>query len=85
MSIVRGMSQNTPQSRIRLRSTALSTLSRELDISRDEIARRLGVSSATAYRNDAGRNEPSPKFIAALIIFSGKTFDDLFEIVEAAA
>lgn len=75
------MHQITPPARIKLRASALSTLSRELDASRDEIARRVGVSSATAYRLDAGRNEPSPKFIAALITFSGKTFDDLFEIV----
>lgn len=78
------MKQTTAPARIKLRATALSTLSRELGISRDEIARRLGVSTATAYRLDAGRNEPSPKFIAALIIFSGKSFDDLFEIKAAA-
>lgn len=79
------MKEITPPARIKLRATALSTLSRDLGISRDEIARRLGVSTATAYRLDAGRNEPSPKFIAALMIFTGKDFGDLFEIVEAAA
>lgn len=52
-----------------------------LDISRDELARRLSVSTATAYRIDDGRVDPSPKFIAALIRETGKTFEALFEIV----
>lgn len=54
-------------------------------ISRDELARRMGVSSATPYRVQAGRNQPGPKFIAALMDVTGKSFDDLFEIVKDAA
>lgn len=45
----------------------------------------MGVATATAYRIDAGRTEPSPKFIAALITLTGQTFEELFEIVEDAA
>ena len=51
-------------------------------ISRDELARRMGVSTATPYRVQSGRTQPGPKFIARLMHVTGKAFDDLFEIVE---
>lgn len=54
------------------------------DISRDELARRVGVNRATAYRIEAGQVDPSPKFIAGLMVVTGKKFEQLFEIVEAA-
>lgn len=54
-------------------------------ISRDELAKRVGVDRATAYRIDAGMVTPSPKFIAGLITITGKPFEALFEIVEDAA
>lgn len=54
-------------------------------ISRNELARRMGVDSATPYRVQSGRTQPGPKFIAALIDVTGKSFDDLFEIVKDAA
>lgn len=52
-----------------------------LDISRDELARRVGVSRATAYRIDEGHVDPSPKFIAGLIIATGASFEALFQIL----
>lgn len=67
--------------RIRIRAGALYDLLKREDISRNELARRLGVSNATAYRIDEGKVDPSPRFIASLISVSGKTFEDLFEIV----
>lgn len=54
-------------------------------ISRDELSRRMQVSTMTAYRIDAGKTEPSPRFIAALMDISGKKFEDLFDIVKDAA
>ena len=51
---------------------------------RNEAARRIGVSPATAYRIELEQVDPSPKFIAGLIIATGRTFEDLFEIQEAA-
>lgn len=54
------------------------------DIARDELARRVGVDRATAYRVETGMVDPSPKFIAGLMSVTGKKFEDLFDI-EAAA
>lgn len=71
--------------RIIPRSSAISDYCKAEDISRNEAARRIGVSVATAYRIDEGMVEPSPKFIAGLIIATGKSFDELFEIVEDEA
>jgi transcriptional regulator with XRE-family HTH domain len=55
------------------------------NISRDELARRIGVDRATAYRVDEGKAAPSPKFIAGLMIATGKRFEDLFDIIDEAA
>jgi transcriptional regulator with XRE-family HTH domain len=68
--------------RIRLRPDVLRDICEiEGDISRDELARRMKVSSTTAYRVERGLTEPSPRFIAALMHFTGFDFEDLFEIV----
>ena len=64
---------------------ALVGVMKTLDVSRDELARRMGVSAATAYRIDNGRTEPSPAFIAALINVSGQSFEDLFDIIDDSA
>lgn len=69
--------------RIRPKPNAIYGVMKELDVSRDELARRMGVATATAYRIDAGRVEPSPAFIAGLMHVSGKRFEDLFDIVGA--
>jgi transcriptional regulator with XRE-family HTH domain len=71
--------------KIRLREGVIYAITKERDISRDELARRLGVASTTAWRIDSGGVEPSPRFIASLMTFSGQKFEDLFEIVELAA
>lgn len=71
--------------RISPKPQALTTACKSLGCSRDELARRMGVATATAYRIDAGRTEPSPKFIAALITLTGQPFEELFEILEDAA
>lgn len=54
-------------------------------ISRDELARRIGVDRATAYRVDEGKADPSPKFIAGLMLATGKRFEDLFDIIDEVA
>lgn len=71
--------------KLAMKDGALDECLTELGISRDELARRMGVSSATPYRVQKGRNEPGPKFIAALMDVTEKPFDALFEIVEGAA
>lgn len=71
--------------RIALKPQAISGYCKAEGISRDELARRMGVSTMTAYRLDAGQNEPSPKFIAAFMDITGKRFEDLFEIVGESA
>jgi transcriptional regulator with XRE-family HTH domain len=67
--------------RIRIQPDAIHGICKQLDISREELARRLGVSSSATFRVDSGRVTPSPKFIAALMTVSGKPFEDLFEVV----
>ena len=77
--------QKTIQRQIRLREGVLYAHCQELGISRDELARRMEVSSATAYRVHSGDVEPSPKFIAAFMHVTGKKFEDLFQVVEVQA
>ena len=71
--------------RITPKPGALRDYMRAEDIARDELARRIGVDRATAYRVETGQVDPSPKFIAGLMSVTGKRFEDLFEIVKAAA
>lgn len=67
--------------RIVLRAGSLHAVCKRLDISRDELARRMGVSTAAAYRVDDGRSDPSPKFIASLMSVAEQPFEELFDIV----
>lgn len=71
--------------RITPRPGALYRFCKDHDISRDELARRMKVSTATAYRVDAGKTDPSPQFIASLMDVTGLPFEDLFEIVREGA
>jgi len=73
------------QRQIRLKSGVMFAHCERLGISRDELARRMEVSSTTAYRVHSGDVEPSPKFIASFMHVTGEKFEDLFEIVEQAA
>lgn len=90
MHILRGMS-HPPSSvsdsglRIAPKPGAIAAYCESQGISRDEMSRRMGVSTVTAYRVDVGRGDPSPAFIAKLIDLTGLGFDDLFVIVGSAA
>lgn len=82
------MSSTTTAPRIRLREGRLYELMQQLDCTREELARRLGISSSSAFRIDAGRANPSTKFIAAVMALTGQPFEASFEVVaddEAAA
>lgn len=70
---------------IEVREGALYDVCKEQDISRAELSRRMGVDTGTAYRVEAGKVLPSAKFIAALLIASGKPFEDLFEVAGKVA
>lgn len=70
---------------IKLKPGVIYEHCKELNISRDELSRRMRVASTTTYRVEKGDVEPSPKFIAALMHATGKTFEELFEIVGAPA
>lgn len=71
--------------RITLKAGVLYGYCKAQDISRDELSRRMKVSTVTAYRVDSGKSDPSPQFIAALMGVTGQPFEELFEIVEVAA
>lgn len=67
--------------RILPKPNAITTACKDLGISRDELARRMKVSTVTAYRVHDGRVDPSPKFVAGLMIVTGRRFESLFDIV----
>ena len=70
--------------KIRIRPDAIPQALADHNISRDELARRMGVSSSTALRVQQGITEPSPKFIAALIVSTGRPFEELFVLTAPA-
>lgn len=70
--------QGTP--RVRLRDGALYGLRKQAGISRDEWARRVGLSSSAAWRLESGHASPSAETIALLLLVTGMRFEDLFEI-----
>lgn len=70
--------------KIALRPGVLYAYCKAQNISRDELSRRIGVASTTAFRVERGDCGPSPKFIAGLINETGWDFKELFEIQEAA-
>lgn len=67
---------------LRLRPGIISAICRELGISRHRLARRMDVHAETLRRADSEENGISSRFIASLIVVSGKPFDELFEIAE---
>lgn len=71
--------------RITPQSGAIKKYCEQQGISRDELARRMGVATSTAYRVDSGDVAPSPGFIAKLIDVTGLGFDDLFVIEKDGA
>lgn len=73
-----------PCMRIRPVPNVLDRVCKDLGISRDELSRRIGVSTTTCYRVDSGQVDPSPRFIAALMNLTGEKFERLFEIDVAA-
>lgn len=68
--------------RITVQPGALHQVCKDLDISRAELSRRMGVDTGTAYRVETGKVDPSPRFMASLMRLTGQTFEDLFEITE---
>lgn len=75
---------NVTAMRITLRPGVISEYCAAQGISRDELSRRMQVSTGTAFRVDTGRTEPSPKFIGALVSVTGRPFEELFIIEDAA-
>lgn len=71
--------------RISPKPGAIGNYCKSQGISRDELSRRMGVSTVTAYRVDNGHVDPSPGFIARLMDITGQSFDDLFVIVDGSA
>lgn len=74
MHILRGMHRITPKPGV------IATYCEQTGISRDELSRRMGVSTVTAWRVDTGRVDPSPGFIARLMDVTGLGFEALFAI-----
>lgn len=71
--------------RITPKSGVIPAYCEKAGISRDELARRMGVSKETAWRVDSGRVDPSPAFIAKLMDVTDLAFDELFVIDKSVA
>lgn len=71
---------------LRLRADQLAKFRTLAGITTDDaLAKRMGVDPATVSRVLRGKQEPGPKFIAALVsAFPGMDLDDLFEVIPAA-
>jgi DNA-binding XRE family transcriptional regulator len=67
--------------KIRLIDGSLYGYCKAQGISRDELSRRMGVATTTAFRVEKGDVAPSAKFIAGLLHVTGMEFEALFEIV----
>lgn len=68
-----------------MKPDAMSAYCAKHGVSRDELARQMKVSSATAWRVQHGHTDPSPKFIAALMSATGQPFEELFEVTDEVA
>lgn len=71
--------------KIVLKQGAIYSYCKQEDISRDELSRRMGVATTTAFRVEKGDVAPSAKFIASLMHTTGLPFEHLFEVVSEAA
>lgn len=78
--VMSGVDRGDSVRTVRLKPNAISDVCRQLGVSRERLAQRLGVSPTTTYRLDRQDSGPSNKFIAALLDVSGREFSDLFEI-----
>lgn len=67
--------------RITLRDGVIAAYCKQHDISRDEMSRRMGVASTTAFRVEKGDVDPSPRFIASLMLLTNEPFESMFEVV----
>lgn len=68
---------------LRLRPGVITDVCRELGISRHRLARRMDIHAETLRRADSGETGSiSGRFIASLVVVTGRSFDDLFEIVK---
>lgn len=74
-------------SRIKLRTEQLAKYMPMCGIdSQRALSERIGVAESTVYRVLEGRTAPGEKFIAGILrAFPQLDFDDLFEVVDAAA
>lgn len=64
-----------------LKQGVIYSYCKQQDISRDELSRRMGVATTTAFRVEKGDVAPSAKFIASLMHTTGLRFEDLFVVV----
>lgn len=71
--------------RITVQPGVIYGVCKDLNISRAELSRRMGIDTGTAYRVEAGKVDPSPRFMASLMRLTESPFESLFEIVEDAA
>lgn len=46
-------------------------------------ARACGLAPSSVWRVLNGRTDPSARFVAAILRGSGRTFDELFDVVDA--
>jgi transcriptional regulator with XRE-family HTH domain len=70
--------------RVRLRQAALEAAIARRNLTKTELARRMGMHRTHLSDILAGRTHPGPKTRQRLLDALGGTFDEFFEIVDAA-
>lgn len=68
---------------VQLRSGAMSVACRELGLSREALAQRMGVSASTLFRIDRGDSTPSNRVIGLLLLTTQRSFEEMFEVVDS--
>jgi transcriptional regulator with XRE-family HTH domain len=76
-------SQSPQRFLIRLDRDRFNLFLQKKGISRDELARRMGMHRTTLYRVEAGESHPSTEFIARLMKVTGQKFEALFFVEES--
>ena len=73
---------NTPQAALRVRWDVVNALREMKGLETDQaLAAAMGIDKSSVSRVTNGKQQPGPKFIAALCVALGAKINNLFEVV----
>lgn len=67
---------------VRLKPGIISSICADLGVSRHRLARRMDIHEDTLHRAEVDNGPVSGRLIAELRVVSGRSFDELFDIIE---